>query len=112
MFWAFSGCMALAYSSLPCLVLRGTDSSLHHGLDISWATIPTNLLLAELARRNEQDGGHDETRPQCGSGSRGSYDTAVHVGALVLILVLSTVCTYSPQAVAVKQGSPLAQISS
>ncbi|ROT39492.1 Zinc/iron permease [Sodiomyces alkalinus F11] len=59
--------------------------------DISWATIPTNLLLAELARRGERDGGDDDARPECGSGSRGSYDTGLHVGALILILTLSTV---------------------
>ncbi|KAL2756539.1 hypothetical protein ACRALDRAFT_1080749 [Sodiomyces alcalophilus JCM 7366] len=64
--------------------------------DISWATIPTNLLLAELTRRGERDGDADDTRPQCGSGSRGSYDTAVHVGALILILVLSTVSCSIP----------------
>ncbi|KAL9944511.1 hypothetical protein ACHAQF_008563 [Verticillium nonalfalfae] len=57
--------------------------------DVSWATIPTDLLLAELTRRKD-DG--DKTKPQCGSGKRGSYDLALHIGALVLILSLSTIC--------------------
>lgn len=59
-------------------------------LDADWATIPTDVLLTELSRRREAG---DDTKPQCGSGKRGSYDTTLHVGALVLILVLSTVCT-------------------
>ncbi|KAM0278478.1 hypothetical protein ACHAQH_005145 [Verticillium albo-atrum] len=56
--------------------------------NVSWATIPTDLLLAELTRRKD-DG--DKTKPQCGSGKRGSYDLALHIGALVLILSLSTI---------------------
>ncbi|TVY38081.1 Zinc-regulated transporter [Lachnellula subtilissima] len=51
----------------------------------SWSSITTDLLRAELARRDE-----DATKPQCGSGVKGSYNTSAHVGALVLILVLST----------------------
>ncbi|KAH7363500.1 zinc-regulated transporter 2 [Plectosphaerella cucumerina] len=55
----------------------------------SWANIPTELLLSELTRRREA--GDDNAKPQCGSGKRGSYDTTLHVGALVLILCLSTI---------------------
>lgn len=44
------------------------------------------MLRAELARRVEES-----AKPQCGSGIKGSYNTAAHVFALVLILVLSTV---------------------
>ncbi|TVY93770.1 Zinc-regulated transporter [Lachnellula willkommii] len=51
----------------------------------SWSSITTELLRAELARRDA-----DVTKPQCGSGVKGSYNTSAHVGALVLILVLST----------------------
>jgi solute carrier family 39 (zinc transporter), member 1/2/3 len=35
----------------------------------------------------------DDTRPACGSSKLGSYDTPLHVGALILILVLSSFCT-------------------
>ncbi|KAK4152686.1 Zinc/iron permease [Chaetomidium leptoderma] len=54
--------------------------------DPVWSSIPTELLLAELSRR---DDGQD--RPACGSGKTGSsYDTGIHVFALFLILTLST----------------------
>ncbi|KFY03442.1 hypothetical protein V490_00188 [Pseudogymnoascus sp. VKM F-3557] len=50
----------------------------------SWSTAPTSLLLAELARRQE-----DGERPACGSAQGGEYNTATHVAALILILVLN-----------------------
>ncbi|KAH9437545.1 hypothetical protein MCOR27_003983 [Pyricularia oryzae] len=53
--------------------------------DFSWTSIPTELLAAELARRDDVD-----TKPKCGSKERGHYDTALHVFALGLILLLST----------------------
>lgn len=53
--------------------------------DISLSSIPRDLLLAELAKRDD-----GATKPQCGSGKKGSYDTALHVFALILILALST----------------------
>ncbi|KAK7954310.1 hypothetical protein PG988_015004 [Apiospora saccharicola] len=63
--------------------------------DISWSTIPTDLLLAEISRR--QDAGPPENKkPVCGSGEKGSYDTPLHVFALVLILVLSTLACGFP----------------
>lgn len=52
--------------------------------DFSWTSIPTELLAAELARRDDA-----VTKPKCGSKERGSYDTALHVFALGLILILS-----------------------
>jgi len=52
----------------------------------SWST---ESLLAELARRNEA-----AVKPECGSGIKGSYNTSAHVGALILILVLSTIGMY------------------
>ncbi|KFA72954.1 hypothetical protein S40288_05089 [Stachybotrys chartarum IBT 40288] len=52
----------------------------------SWSSIPTDLLLAELSRRQQ-----DSERPACGSRERGWYDTAAHVVALFLILALSTI---------------------
>jgi solute carrier family 39 (zinc transporter), member 1/2/3 len=60
-----------------------------------WTDIPTALLKAELLRR--QDGG-SEQQPACGSGHvKGLYNTPLHVGALILILVLSTLGTLPPQ---------------
>ncbi|KAI0023842.1 Zinc/iron permease [Xylariomycetidae sp. FL0641] len=56
--------------------------------DVSWSSIPTDFLLAELSRR--QDGNEGPSKPVCGSGDRGAYDTPLHVFALVLILALST----------------------
>ena len=53
--------------------------------DAPWSSIPTELLLAELQRRDDAN-----ERPACGSKSRGSYDTGIHVFALFLILFLST----------------------
>jgi zinc transporter 1/2/3 len=49
-----------------------------------WSNVPTDLLLAELSRRDDA-----RAQPECGSGERGSYDTAIHVFALFLILILS-----------------------
>jgi hypothetical protein len=53
--------------------------------DTRWSSIPTELLLAELSRRDDA-----QQRPACGSGKKGSYDTGIHVFALFLILALST----------------------
>ena len=51
-----------------------------------WADIPTTLLRAELTKRQDA-----VPKPACGSGeNRDSYNTSLHVGALILILVLST----------------------
>ncbi|KAI9828642.1 MAG: hypothetical protein M1832_001745 [Thelocarpon impressellum] len=54
--------------------------------------IPTALLRAELARRDESP-----AKPKCGSGAgRGSYNTSLHVAALIIILTLSTVACSFP----------------
>ncbi|KAF2452699.1 Zinc/iron permease [Lineolata rhizophorae] len=59
----------------------------------SWAEIPTALLRQELLRRQSEHDG----RPPCGSGSnRAAYNTPLHVFALVLILVLSTLACSFP----------------
>lgn len=58
-------------------------------IDISWSNLPTEWLLAELAKRDDVA----DTKPECGSGKKGSYNTFIHVAALVLILALSTICT-------------------
>lgn len=57
--------------------------------DASLASIPYDLLLAELAKRDDVD-----TKPQCGGGKKGAYDTPLHVFALFLILALSTLGTH------------------
>lgn len=54
--------------------------------DFPWSAISTEALLAELTRRDDAP-----AKPKCGSGTKGSYDTAIHVFALFLILVVSTV---------------------
>jgi hypothetical protein len=58
----------------------------------SWSDVPTVLLHAELARRQNEV----PDRPSCGSSKSGSYNTTIHVGALILILVLSVACTFLP----------------
>jgi hypothetical protein len=59
------------------------DNLLPRGIQ-SWADIPTSLLRAELSRRQV-----DQDRPACGSGTIGTYNTPLHVGGLILILVVS-----------------------
>lgn len=58
-------------------------------LELSWSSVSTDLLLAELARRDATT----KTKPQCGSGDRGSYNTPLHIAALALILLVSTLGT-------------------
>ncbi|KAI1827097.1 Zinc/iron permease [Xylaria intraflava] len=60
-------------------------SDLPHG--VSWSSIPSEILITELARRQDSD--VDPKKPACGSGDQGAYDTPLHVFALLLILVLS-----------------------
>ena len=70
--------------------LRQMDSDLFAGAE-SWIDIPTEILRAELLRRAD----NDYEKPECGSnGARGSYNTSLHVAALILILVLSTAGQY------------------
>ncbi|KAF2253275.1 Fe transport protein 3 [Trematosphaeria pertusa] len=60
-------------------------------LGLSWTDIPTHLLRAELLRRQ------DDGRPTCGTkGGRGSYNTPIHVFALILILAVSTAACSFP----------------
>ncbi|RDW82820.1 hypothetical protein BP6252_03932 [Coleophoma cylindrospora] len=59
----------------------------------SWSSIPTKLLLAELARREDTN---TTEKPSCGSGVQGSYNTPAHVFALALILTLSTIACGFP----------------
>ena len=55
----------------------------------AWSAVPLQLLHAELQRR--QAAGE---KPECGTkGRRGAYNTSLHVFALILILVLSTLGT-------------------
>jgi solute carrier family 39 (zinc transporter), member 1/2/3 len=55
------------------------------GLPSQLRQIPISLIQAELARRAEEQDGST-----CGSVARGSYNTPLHVFALILILILST----------------------
>ncbi|PYH46691.1 putative ZIP family zinc transporter [Aspergillus saccharolyticus JOP 1030-1] len=55
------------------------------------SSIPDTLLRAEITRRNSND--HAAT---CGSKERGVYNTKIHVLALFLILVLSTLACSFP----------------
>ncbi|OTA68737.1 Zinc/iron permease [Hypoxylon sp. EC38] len=64
--------------------------------DISWPSVPTHLLLAELSKRHGGSSNHDAERPACGSGDRGAYDTGLHVFALFLILSLSVLACGFP----------------
>lgn len=62
------------------------------GNQLVWSEIPTALLRAELVRRQD-----DSSKAACGSGKgRGSYNTSLHVAALVLILVVSTAACSFP----------------
>jgi zinc transporter 1/2/3 len=60
--------------------------------DRQWSSVPTELLLAELSRRDDA-----HTRPACGSGKKDSYDTGIHVFALFLILFVSTAGPSTPR---------------
>lgn len=64
--------------SLTFKIEHGDKSILDH--------IPSQSLRIELQRRDEEVG-----KPACGSrGKRGSYNTSLHVAALFIILILST----------------------
>lgn len=65
---------------MPILDLRRNFPSL--------LEIPNAVLKAELARRGEN--GEADEKPECGSKRQGAYNTPIHVMALFLILVLST----------------------
>lgn len=72
----------------PCLLTRP---------DAAWS-IPTEMLRAELARRAADEEAGQVVRPVCGSGKKGTYETGLHVFALFLILMISTLgmcnCSY------------------
>ncbi|SPO02371.1 related to low affininty zinc transporter [Cephalotrichum gorgonifer] len=56
-----------------------------------WSSLSTADILAELSKRQHGGNTDDAPKPQCGStANAGSYNTALHVGALFLILILST----------------------
>ncbi|KAL3448881.1 Zinc/iron permease [Aspergillus insuetus] len=57
--------------------------------------IPDALLQDELYRRNVYRD-TEEAKPTCGSNKQGAYNTPVHVMALFLILVLSTLACSFP----------------
>lgn len=51
----------------------------------SWSSIPSHILQAELHRRQETD-----EKPSCASANIGEYNVPIHVVALIIILVIST----------------------
>ncbi|KAL4888120.1 Zinc/iron permease [Aspergillus ambiguus] len=57
--------------------------------------IPYAVLRAELDRRSERRD-VDEDKTTCGSKDRGAYNTPIHVMALFLILILSTLACSFP----------------
>jgi hypothetical protein len=70
------------------------------GNNPSLADIPIAILKDELQRRGHvvrADGNRDGNVTNCGSSGRGgSYNTPLHIAALVLILALSTLGMCSP----------------
>ncbi|KAI4225965.1 MAG: hypothetical protein L6R36_003537 [Xanthoria steineri] len=69
-----------------------TDGHVFEKDSISWSNIPTALLQAEIARRDDTP-----AKPTCGSGkSSKAYDTPLHFFALILILGLSVAACSFP----------------
>ena len=82
----------------------GTFSQLRHET--------TSRILAELARRQQDEAGTIAEKPVCGSGAKGVYNTSAHVYALVLILVLSTIgMPLSPSPISTILQSPSWQLA-
>jgi hypothetical protein len=79
--------------STPCpRRIRNIHTKSDPATDIrSWADVPTAILQSELARRQDRE---TLERPACGGKNKGSYNTPIHVGALILILTLSTIGVY------------------
>ncbi|KAL4969213.1 putative ZIP family zinc transporter [Aspergillus stella-maris] len=59
------------------------------------SAVPDALLLAEISRRNVYRDS-DQSKPTCGSVRQGAYNTSLHVMALFLILLLSTLACSFP----------------
>ncbi|PYI06275.1 Zinc/iron permease [Aspergillus sclerotiicarbonarius CBS 121057] len=59
------------------------------------SNVPDAILRAELSRRSNTQRSSDDTTT-CGSRERGAYNTPIHVFALFLILVLSTLACSFP----------------
>jgi hypothetical protein len=72
-------------------VCDGARQTVSNAEFFSWSNVPTEALLLEL---NKRDNG--QPRPECGSEQGGSYDTAIHVFALFLILGLSCLACAFP----------------
>lgn len=65
---------------------------MRQGHTAAWAEIPTSILQAELLRRQNND-----ERPACGTGrATKDYNMPLHVFALFLILILSTLGQQPP----------------
>ncbi len=64
----------------------GPDLKVEYGDNRVLHYLSPQSLRVELQRRDEEI-----TKPSCGSGgTKGSYNTALHVAALFIILILST----------------------
>lgn len=74
---------------LPALANGCESTGLSHRIR-SISDIPIAALQAELVRRRDGQDASEEEQPSCGSTRSGAYNTPVHVMALFLILVLST----------------------
>jgi hypothetical protein len=88
-----------ADATYRCAITRTNDRDT--GIQ-SWTDIPTALLQAELAKRQDATA---PPKPVCGSKTLGTYNTPIHVGALVLILTLSTIGTFKPCTLLLKKLS-------
>ncbi|PWY72543.1 Zinc/iron permease [Aspergillus sclerotioniger CBS 115572] len=73
---------------------RYDTSSSEHIISLIYK-VPDAILRAELSRRSSTQRSNDDTTT-CGSRERGAYNTPVHVFALFLILVLSTLACSFP----------------
>lgn len=71
--------LVIAEEKLTCFVFAVGEED--------WSLISTKALLEELAKRDDGD-----SRPQCGSGEKGSYNTMLHLLAVLVILSVSTIC--------------------
>ena len=79
------GVSTVSYLTSAALGLSNADTGLNNDL----RSISIELLKAELLRRDEDDGAN---KPTCGTtGKRGTYNVSIHVLAVLIIFVLSTI---------------------
>ena len=79
------GVSTVSYLTSAALGLSNADTGLNNDL----RSISIELLKAELLRRDEDNG---TNKPTCGTtGKRGTYNVPIHVLAVLIIFVLSTI---------------------